>query len=129
MSNTRDEDLIRRAGASLDRSVDALDPGTRAALAAARRKALGQGAKSAWRWPGFAAPAAGLAFALVLALGALLWPSTAPLPGATPPALAEAEIEVLDLLAVQDPVELVDEPDFYLWLEGELAEEGVPHAG
>ncbi len=129
MSESRDDDLIRRAGESLDRSVDALEPATRAALAAARRRALGQGTKPAWRWPGFAAPAAGLAFALVLALGVLLWPAMAPMTRLTPPALAEAEIEVLDLLAITDPVELVDEPDFYLWLEGEMAEEGVPHAG
>ncbi|MCB1888512.1 MAG: hypothetical protein KDH20_12975 [Rhodocyclaceae bacterium] len=129
MSEGRDEDLIRRAGASLDRSVEALDPATRAALAVARRRALGQGAKPAWRWPAFASPAAGLAFALLLALGVLLWPAAAPVPGLTPPVLAEAEFEVLDLLAVTDPAELVDEPDFYLWVEGELAEEGGQHAG
>ena len=55
--------------------------------------------------------------------------AAAPVPGLTPPVLAEAEFEVLDLLAVTDPAELVDEPDFYLWVEGELAEEGGQHAG
>ncbi|MCB1915928.1 MAG: hypothetical protein KDG52_09450 [Rhodocyclaceae bacterium] len=127
MTDPRDDAFVRRAGASLDRSVDALDGHTRSRLAAARRHALTAGGRRSWRWPVLIAPAAALALAVVLAVGTLL---RGPEFGTEPlPTLADNDLELLELLAVQDPDELADDPDFYLWVEEQLSTEGAVHAG
>ncbi|MCB1906138.1 MAG: hypothetical protein KDH15_02115 [Rhodocyclaceae bacterium] len=119
MSDPGDDAFVRRAGASLDRSVDALDQRTRAQLAAARRRALSGRQPRARRWRAFAAPAAALAVGLVIAVGIVPWavdPADDPLP-----ILADGDLDLLDLLAVQDPDELTEDPDFYLWVDEQLS--------
>ncbi|MCB1895814.1 MAG: hypothetical protein H6945_06245 [Zoogloeaceae bacterium] len=127
MSDPSDDAFIRRAGASLERSVDALDARTRSQLVAVRHRALSGKRRSGWRRPIVLAPAAALAVAVMLAVGVLLRdgdPALDPLPP-----LAETELELLELLAVQDPDELADDPDFYLWVEEALSTEERVDAG
>lgn len=127
MSEPSDDAFVQRACASLERSVDALDGRTRSQLAAVRHRALSGRQPSGWRRPTLIAPAAALVLAVVLAVGTLLSagdPALDPLPP-----LAEHDLELLELLAVQDPDELADDPDFYLWVDETLATEERVDAG
>ncbi len=113
MSGEEQRRIEEQAREALDRSVETLPPGVRARLAEARREAIAGRGRAAPR--GWLLPAGGLAAA---ALAAALWIA---LPGAGIPGGIEGDFE---LLLSEDSLDLVENLDFYLWLE----EEG-PHAG
>lgn len=104
-----DDRAARLARARLEQSLEELDPITVERLAASRRRALAQAARprpQRRRW----APAAGLAVAASLAVLALLVARDPQIPAAAP-------VDALELLAAEEPLELYQELEFYLWLE------------
>ena len=101
-----DEKLIRRLRQTLDRQ--AVDDGVRSELQRARRAALEAAprrARTSW-WP--AAVAAGL---LIGAATALLYPQLAP------EQVPDAAFEDLAVIDGEDELELLEELEFYVWLE------------
>lgn len=101
-----DETLwLARVRRLIEAGVDEVDAGTRARLAAARRAALARGAG---RREAVVLPWAAAAAALAGWLALSVWlPVTGPRPAGVP-ALAE--------LDAVEPVELIEDLDFYAWL-------------
>ncbi|HHO68564.1 MAG TPA: DUF3619 family protein [Gammaproteobacteria bacterium] len=106
MTERDEQAFVDRLRQQLDRQADELDELTLARLRAARARALEQargGARShAWL------PAAGMAVAAALVAAVLLWPSAPKLP---------AGADDLDLLAAGEDMELIEELEFYDWLD------------
>jgi hypothetical protein len=108
--------LAARARAELDASVAALDAATLSRLNRARQGALDAARRSrhgAWRGPVLAAGA----FAAVAALALWQLPRPAVAPGAVAP-LAED----LALVADGSDLELVEDLEFYAWLDAQSAD-------
>ena len=126
----REDDFVRRAAASLDDSVEALDGTTRSQLAAARNSALeGRRRRSSFAGFPYATPVAASLLGVVVGLGVLLWPGDDPGEALDTLALAEDDAGLIELLALQDPAELAEDPDFYVWVEDQLATEEGTDAG
>lgn len=106
-----DRKLADIARARLDESVADLDPRIGARLAAARANALAAPRRRPQRLY------AGLALAASVALALVVVGRGDPTP---------AELEPIEILAANEPLELYQELDFYLWLEDELT--GAPAA-
>jgi len=112
-----DDDFARRAGERLRRSADDLDTATAARLVRARQAALA-GHPDRRRATNWLVP--GLATAAVAALGVGLWlerQPADPVPAVTPPVESPAELELL--LAGED-LEMLEDLEFYAWLDDEL---------
>ena len=110
----RDEALARQVRSALDEHADRLDLKTQMRLEAARRNALTRPATrraTPWVWGSLAA-AAGVG---VLALSLNLRSSAGP---------DDALFEEMELLAANEPTELLAEPEFYAWLP-EAADAGT----
>ena len=121
----KDEELIERARAAVDREVEGLDAATRTRLSAARRTALaeleGPGRRFAPGWAPVGAAAAIAAIAIGMALSArspVLAPEVAGAPG--------AELEAL--LSEDDPALYDEDIEFYAWLDEQALAER-PDAG
>ncbi len=104
-----DKAFVDKVRKTLDDSADALDEITAARLAAARRNALAARPQRA-HWLPAAAFSAVAASALTVAL--LLNQGT-DLPGVDP--------EALELIAQSEDLELIEELDFYDWLDSTQA--------
>lgn len=102
------EEQIRQ---SLDESVSALPAEVRSKLTQARHNALAQMQRKPRALSTWLVPAGGIA-AVVLALG--LWLHT-PVP-TLPETVAVVDLE---LLLADESLELVEELEFFIWLEGE----------
>lgn len=121
---TRFEQDAQRA---LREQADALDAATRSRLSRARQEALAEfdraSARPAWLGSGWQ-PALGAAAVAVLAVA--LWtgrggpPVEPALPATDDPALA------LELLLADDSLELIDELEFYDWVESQPAMRDKP---
>lgn len=124
---TRLEDRAREL---FERSVADLDGPTRSKLNQARQRALGEMQRPAlarqWR---SVRPQMAAAALVVVAVGAawLLVPSQMPLV----PGEGFAEVGDMELLLGEDELELIEDLDFYAWLEGqpELRADGDDGAG
>lgn len=93
---------------ALDQSVDNLDELTCAQLAAARKRAIAKtSAKWYWSLP------TGLATAATTVLVVTLWMTS---PGDQ---LPDTPMDDLELLTTTDALELLEELEFYQWLESE----------
>ena len=117
-SHRSDDDAFARAAkARFDDSVRQLDAGTRSALAQGRQAALD--AASPTRRPGWFQwmPAAGLATAI--AVTAIL--VRAPDIERTIPGAGDADIEIL---LGGDSIEMLEDLEFYAWMEQQALEEG-----
>lgn len=112
-----DRALERRSKQVFERGIAALDGATRARLTQARMRALEElpARRRAWLPASrFAAPAGAAA---ALALAAWL---VAVRDGAAPEAtLADSAVGDLDLLLGDEELELIEELDFYAWLEAQ----------
>lgn len=108
-SRRNDDELEAKLRGDLEEITRDLPPGVSARLAAARRNALARMSPSGTRigMPALAASAAALGVVVVL-----VWRLAAPPP----------EPDILEL-AVREELELVDDLDFYLWLD-QMAREG-----
>lgn len=104
------DEFADKARALFDESVERLDARTRSKLTQARNRALDEvkkGARRRWIW----APAGGFAVAAVLAVGVVLWQDRTPQqPGA-------AAIEDLEIVADSENIELLQDVEFYAWLD------------
>lgn len=109
-------DFLNQVREVLDESTASMDAQTASRLNRARQRALDLGLKprSRWVWPSLAlATAASLTLALSLAVH---MPDTAPLPAATAARAADLSQD-LELLAGSEDLELIENLEFYAWLE------------
>ena len=105
------DELEHKARALFEDSVERLDARTRSKLTQARNRALDEVKKGAARRRWIWAPAGGFALAAVVAVGVVLWSGrTAPQPGA-------AALEDLEIVADSDNLELLQDVEFYAWLD------------
>lgn len=110
----REEAMAKRARRLFDESVDALDAATLSRLNRQRHRALaGLEARASARWPLWL-PATGVAAAVAMAL--LLWQQDGVQP--LPPAVAATD---LDILMAEEELEMLEDLEFYAWLEAEEA--------
>lgn len=111
----REQELVARARAQLDRDVEALDETTRARLGAARLRALdAPGERRRFAVPGGLLAASAGAAALLLVVSTWRQQARRDLaPG--------DDLDDVEILAAADDLELYDDLDFYRW----LAEDGT----
>ena len=103
------DELEHKARALFEDSVERLDARTRSKLTQARNRALDEvrkGARRRWIW----APAGGFALAAVVAVGVVLWPGRTQVP-------SPAALEDLEIVADSDNLELLQDVEFYAWLD------------
>ena len=104
--------LEQEARATYDRAVSGIDPKVSAELAAARRRAIIQGSPaSPLRWMLPAGAAAAIAAGLIIGL-----PDADP---EHPGLIATDAVEDMELLLADESLEMIEELDFYLWLDVE----------
>lgn len=101
MNHNKDTEFISSVRRQLDRHADALDDLTLARLAAARKAALAQQQRSLPRW----VPVTGLAAAAAVLLAVLLVQQV------------RTRDPGWEVLMVQGDLELIEDLDFYAWLE------------
>jgi len=111
MKDERTEgEFAARLGDALKRRAEQLDGRTRSRLAGARRQALARGRRRASMpmWVTAGASAAALALAVGLWSGA-----PGPAPGSAAPQIAED----MDLLLSEENLELLEDLEFYAWMD------------
>ena len=111
MNEEREEGLEGAAREAYRRAARELDPATLGALARARKAALSRPPLPRW-----AAPAAALAGIAALALAVLA--TREPAPPAVPVAAADSAEEI-EILLAGESLDLLEDLEFYLWLETE----------
>ncbi len=119
----------QRAGELLRAGADALDGHTRSRLTQARFAAVEaarkrSGSRPVWRgWIPFGGVAAA-ALAVLLWTGGLkhggIWQSRG-----TEPAHGQTPFEVLDLITADENMDMMEEVEFYSWLDSDAASEAV----
>jgi ferric-dicitrate binding protein FerR (iron transport regulator) len=105
------EDFENKARELFEDSVERLDARTRSKLTQARNRALDEVKQGATRRRWIWAPAGGFALAAVVAVGVVMWP------GRTPPQPAAAALEDLEIVADSDNLDLLEDVEFYAWLD------------
>lgn len=111
-----EEAFTKKAKTLFDESVAGLDGETRSRLNRGRQRALAEleQARPAWmQW----APAAGVTAAAVVAL--VIWTGNPAIEEVTPPAMADD----IEILLDEDELEMLEELEFYSWID--LEEEGL----
>lgn len=116
-ANHEDRLLVTRAKELFDQSVQKIDAATQSRLNRGRQAALAQGRRGVGyvrllQW----APVAGVAAAAVLAV--VFWSGIAPVDELAPAAAGDFEI-----LLAEDSFEMLEELEFYSWLDLEAAED------
>jgi hypothetical protein len=119
--NDRRPAWVERAAELLDASAEHLDAPTLSRLNRARQAALGSRRRTPrWLpWSGGLIAAAAIALALVFVLPQ----RTVPAPGPNPAAAMEADGDA-DLLGGDEAPELVQDLDFYAWLDARERQDG-----
>ena len=115
----RNEDFEKRSAELLRESAQNLSGHVRSRLTQARHAALEEArrSRSAWQWRVWA-PAGGFAIAVVLAV--VLWRGGGPAQEFPVPAAVATEhsaIDDLELLAANESFELLEDLEFYAWLD------------
>jgi hypothetical protein len=105
MSSDQETEFVGRLRQQLDRHADQLDEVTASRLRAARRRALEANTRRAFRW----LPVSGVAAAAAALLAVLVWQQHSG-------DLAAVQ-EDWDILAAGEELELIEELEFYDWLE------------
>jgi type VI protein secretion system component VasF len=114
-----DQRFERETQRLFTQSVAALDGQTRSRLAQARTKAIAARRRPAWSMPGrLVLPAAAAAVTAAL----LVWQMLPP--AATDPAVAE--LADLEILFGEDDLELIEELEFYAWIDEQPEFAGLP---
>ena len=108
-----EQDFLNQVRAALDDSAARLDAATVSRLNRARQRALDQGLarRTRWVWPTLALATAA---SLTLALGLLL--HTPEVAAPLPPTAATESLD-FELLAGSEDLELIENLEFYAWLE------------
>ena len=104
MTQQDEKEFVGQVKQHLDQQADQLDELTAARLKAARLNAL----EAAPRARKFWVPAFGTATAAAVMLAVLLWQTPSDIPG---------PFEELDIIASGEDMELIEELDFYDWLD------------
>jgi hypothetical protein len=116
-----DDQFSSTAGRLLRESADQLDAATAARLKRDRLAALDRLRDGRIR-PGWLMPAVSTAAIGVLAVG--LWASREPAPRGTEPLATAVESAAdLDLLLAADSLEMLEDLEFYAWLDAELSDD------
>ena len=115
-----DDQFSSTAGRMLRDSADELDASTAARLERGRQLALEESGR---RRAGPASWLPALATAAVAVLAVALWVSQEQTPA--PPVAAESAAD-MDLLLAADSLEMLEDLDFYTWLDSELGEDEPP---
>ena len=126
MKTSPTELLEERSRALLEDSAERLDARTRSRLTQARHAALDELKKShsrpaRWIW----APAGGIAAVAAAAILVSLWSvgtRTSPEAGALP-------LEDFDIVAEGEPLEMLQDVEFYAWLSDRTAADADDHNG
>lgn len=112
-----ESELERKARALFENSVERLDAGTRSKLTQARNRALDEVKKGAlhrrWIW----APAGGVALAAIVAI-VLSWGGVR-----STPETAALALEDIDIVADSENFEMLEDVEFYMWLEDAPADQ------
>ena len=123
MTEYRDnDDMLQQVRQALDDSVDNLDEMTRARLQAARKRAIGSAIQqSGWRrWlqprPAVTLPVGAMAMVLVAVVSLHIYRA--------PTAITAPDAEVLEMLTAVDDLEILQDMEFYEWLESHEATAG-----
>jgi hypothetical protein len=111
------EGIEVRAKRAFDDSVSSLDAQTRSRLAQARAQALEQARRRPW-WPARGLVPGAIAAATALAVW-MLWQDPTTQPGG----VEIAALQDLEILLGEEELEMLEELDFYTWLDEELAEQ------
>lgn len=124
LENPSEKALEARIKTSLEQSVSFLDAGMQQRLNAARRNALNQPAKAKWFQINGWIPATSLVFFSVIAM-LILSPSHQ-----APHSTIELSDQTAMLELIDNPEELdvMSDPDFYMWVDEMNNENGVHHA-
>jgi anti-sigma-K factor RskA len=111
--NIDDERWLKQVREHLDSEARDLDATTASRLNRARQRALDAqpAASQRWRWP-----AVGLATAAALMLAVVIQSRNAEAPLPAPVASTQA-VDDLDLLAGTEDLEMIENLEFYAWLE------------
>lgn len=122
MVNESDE-FERRSKALFDESVGQLDGRTRSKLTQARNAAVEELKKGPPRFHWLRAPVTGLAMATVLAVAIITWPArqgseSGPLP-----------LEDIEIVADGDDIDMLEDVEFYAWIEEQGAAGAANHRG
>lgn len=115
-----DEQIAREAKALFDASVDELDAATLSTLNQVRHRALedAQSPRSEWmRWMRWV-PAAGVASAALIAVMVAL-------PGPSEVEVMPAAMADMEILLGEDSIEMLEELEFYSWLDMTVASDDV----
>ena len=108
MTQQDENEFVEQVKQQLDQQADQLDELTAAKLKAARLRALEAASRPRKLW----VPAFGTATAAAVMLAVLLWQSPSELPG---------PFEELDIIASGEDLELIEDMDFYDWLDATQA--------
>lgn len=127
MSDPRDEEFERRAKALFDAGVNGIDARTRSRLTQARHAAVAERERHRGSWfSRYAVPASGFATAalvLMVAFNAGLFSRTPDKQGAV------LAMDDMAMLADGEDFDMLEDMDFYSWLEAEEGEPGSDAAG
>ena len=104
MTEQDEKAFVGQIKQQLDQHADSLDELTSARLKAARLRALEAAPRAKKLW----VPAFGTATAAAVMLAVLLWQNPPDMPGT---------FEELDIIASGEDLELIEELDFYDWLD------------
>jgi hypothetical protein len=116
--------LEARIKASLEQSATYLDDDIQTRLQSIRRAALNQPIKKHWFSLNAWAPAASIAFCSVIAILVVL-----PSHQTSNPSSASADhTAMLELLENPDELDVMSDPDFYIWIDELENENGAHHA-
>jgi hypothetical protein len=124
LENPSEKALEARIKTSLEQSARFLDADTQQRLNAARRNALNQPAKAKWFQFNGWIPATSLVFCSVIAMLILIPSHQAP---HTTIELSD-QTAMLELLDNPEELDVISDPDFYMWVEEMNNENGVHHA-
>lgn len=115
-----DQDLVERSKAAFDASVGQLDTRTLSRLRISRERALDSTPwRGSWAW----LPAAGLVAAGIV--GAVILMTRWNSPATEQFAASDAAAEDMALLLASEQLELLDEVEFYAWLDSESVNDSV----
>lgn len=117
------DEFERRTKELFDESVERLDGRTRSKLTQARNAAIEELKKAPSRWHWLRTPMAGLVAATVLAVAVVMWPSGRSSDSGVLP------LEDLDIVADADNIDMLQDVEFYAWLEDQGGGDATNHSG
>lgn len=116
--NDRDREFSKKAKAAFDASVDELDAATLSRLNRSRHEALAELQKPSRHFAGWM-PATGVAAAVLIAVIVMQLPTT------DDDVIASTVLADMEILLGEDSIEMLEELEFYSWLDAADLENDV----